>query len=215
MCPDSPSAARPRTSSPSRTPPSQAESRITMFARSDGLKQYLRRVGGWGSNPRPADYESGSPAGCFICSELGKLPCAQSCSLRFGTYLARSSLRLPPSPDRLANSGNVIAQSDPDRLVVDAMVGVRGNDPHALDFSPWNLRSCLDDLIWQLGGDVAQTADDGLACEAQRRSASQRSFPRSTSSAAASTASARSARRSSTPLVTAPRPQRECRRPVA
>ena len=57
------------------------------------------------------------------------------------------------------------------------MVGVRGNDPHALDFSPWNLRSCLDDLIWQLGGDVAQTADDASPARRSGRSASQRSFP--------------------------------------
>ena len=45
------------------------------------------------------------------------------------------------------------------------------------------------------------------------RSVSQRSFPSPTSSAAASAASARSARRSSTPLVTDPRPRRECDRP--
>jgi hypothetical protein len=48
------------------------------------------------------------------------------------------------------------------------MVGVRGDDPHALAFSPWNLRSCLDYLIWQLGGDIAQAADDGLTRKAQR-----------------------------------------------
>jgi hypothetical protein len=48
------------------------------------------------------------------------------------------------------------------------MVGVRSDDPHAVDFSPWNLWSCLDDLIWQLGGDIAQAADDGLTCNAQR-----------------------------------------------
>ena len=47
------------------------------------------------------------------------------------------------------------------------------------------------------------------------RSVSQRSLPSLPSSAAASAASARSARRSSTPLVTDPRPRRECGRPWA
>jgi hypothetical protein len=47
------------------------------------------------------------------------------------------------------------------------VVGVRGDDPHALDLPPGNLRSRLDDLVRQLGGNVAQSADDGLACEAQ------------------------------------------------
>ncbi len=37
-----------------------------------------------------------------------------------------------------------------------------------LTFSPGNFRRCLDDLIWQLGGDVAQAADDGLTCKGQR-----------------------------------------------
>jgi hypothetical protein len=35
-------------------------------------------------------------------------------------------------------------------------------------FSPGNLRRCLDDLVWQLGSDIAQAADDGLAGEAQQ-----------------------------------------------
>src|ERR1700720_4477714 len=48
------------------------------------------------------------------------------------------------------------------------MVGVRGDDPHPLDFSPGNLRCCANYLIWQLGSDVAQAADDGLTRKAQR-----------------------------------------------
>jgi hypothetical protein len=34
--------------------------------------------------------------------------------------------------------------------------------------SPRKLRRRLDDLVWQLACDVAQTADDGLASKAQR-----------------------------------------------
>ncbi len=134
--------------------------------------------------------------------------------LGLGTYLARSSLGLAPVLDRLVHSRDVVAQSDPDLFIVDSMVGVRGDDPHALDLPPGNLRRRLDDLVRQLGGNVAQSADDGLAREAQC-SVSQRSFPSLTSSAAASAASARSARRPSTPLVTDPRPRRECGHPGA
>jgi hypothetical protein len=39
--------------------------------------------GGWGSNPRPADYESGQPANCSIASELGKPSQARLFSARF------------------------------------------------------------------------------------------------------------------------------------
>jgi hypothetical protein len=39
---------------------------------------------------------------------------------------------------------------------------------HALDFSPGNLRRRLDDVVWQLGGDIAQATDDGLTRKAQR-----------------------------------------------
>ena len=77
-------------------------------------------------------------------------------------------LCLLPAPDRLGQSGNVVAQGDPDLFIIDAMVSVRRDDPHTLDFSPGNLRRCLDDLIWQLGGDVAQAANDGLTREAQQ-----------------------------------------------
>ena len=129
-----------------------------------------------------------------------------------GTYLARSSLGPAPALDRLVHSWDVVAQSDPDLFIVDSVIGVRCDDPHTLDLPPGDLRRRLDDLVRQLGGNVAQSADDGLAREASGRSVSQRCFPSLTSSAAASAASARSARRSSTPLVTDPRPRRECGR---
>jgi hypothetical protein len=48
------------------------------------------------------------------------------------------------------------------------MVGVRGDDPHAFDLAPGNLGRRLGDLIRQLGGNVTQSADDGLARKAQR-----------------------------------------------
>jgi len=83
-------------------------------------------------------------------------------------YLARSSLALTPVLDRLVHSRDVVAQSDPDLFIVDSVVGVRGDDPHALDLPPGNLRRRLDDLVWQLGGNVAQSADDGFARETQR-----------------------------------------------
>ena len=52
------------------------------FGRSEALIWAFAELewGGWGSNPRPADYESGQPANCFIASELGKSSLAQSCS---------------------------------------------------------------------------------------------------------------------------------------
>jgi hypothetical protein len=65
--------------------------------------------------------------------------------------VAASSLCLMPALDCLGHSWIVIPQSDPDLLVIDAVICVRGDDPHALDFSPWNLRRRLDDLVWQLG----------------------------------------------------------------
>ena len=43
-----------------------------------------------------------------------------------------------------------------------------GDDPHALDLLLGNLRRRLDDLVRQLGGDVAESADHGLTREAQR-----------------------------------------------
>jgi hypothetical protein len=111
----------------------------------------------------------------------------------------RSALGLTLALDRIVHSRNVVAQGDPDLVVVDAVVGVRGDDSHALDLPPGDLRRRRDDLIRQLGGNVAQSADDSLAAKRSGRSVSQRFFPRLTSSAAASAASARSARRSSTP----------------
>jgi hypothetical protein len=71
-----------------------------------------------------------------------------------GLALTGSTLRLTPAPHCLVHSRNVVTQGDPYLFVVDAMVGVRGDDPHALDLSPGNLRRRLDDLIRQLG-DVA------------------------------------------------------------
>src|SRR5258708_2368727 len=72
-----------------------------------------------------------------------------------------------PAPDRRVHTRDVVAQGDPDLFVVDAMVGVRGDDPHALDFAPRNLRRRLNDLVRQLGGNVAESADNGLARQAQ------------------------------------------------
>jgi hypothetical protein len=63
-------------------------------------------------------------------------------------------LRLTPAPDRLVHSRNIVTQGDLDLFVVDAMVGVRGDDPHALDFPLGNLRRRLDYLVRQLGGNV-------------------------------------------------------------
>src|SRR5215471_3267366 len=79
-----------------------------------------------------------------------------------------SALRLTPALDGLIHSRYVIAQGNPDLFVVDAVVGVRGDDSHALDLPPGNLRRRLGDLIRQLGGNVAQSSYDGLACQAQR-----------------------------------------------
>lgn len=114
--------------------------------------------------------------------------------------MARSSLCLAPAHDRLVQSWDVVAQGDPDLFIVDPVVGVRGDDPHALDLAPGNLRCRLDDLVRQLGGNVPQPADDSLSRETQYALGVPALFPSRTSSAAASAASARSARRSSTPL---------------
>ena len=43
-----------------------------------------------------------------------------------------------------------------------------GGDPHGLDLLLGNLRRPLDDLVRQLGGDVAESVDQGLIREAQR-----------------------------------------------
>ncbi len=47
-------------------------------------------------------------------------------------------------------------------FVVDPVVGVSGDDPHAPDLPPGNLRRRLDNVVRQLGRDVAQPADDRL-----------------------------------------------------
>ena len=41
-------------------------------------------VGGWGSNPRPTDYESSPPAGHVRAADLHKHGLAYRCSGRFG-----------------------------------------------------------------------------------------------------------------------------------
>jgi hypothetical protein len=43
-----------------------------------------------------------------------------------------------------------------------------GDDSHAFDLPPGNLRRRLDDLIRQLGGNVTQPADNSLARETQQ-----------------------------------------------
>src|SRR5262249_3895033 len=80
----------------------------------------------------------------------------------------RSALSLTPAFDRLVQSRNVVAQGHPDLSVVDAVVGMGSDDSHAPNLPPGDLRRRLDDLIRQLGGNVAQSADDGLPCQAQR-----------------------------------------------
>jgi hypothetical protein len=50
-----------------------------------------------------------------------------------------STLGLTPACDRLVQPRDVVAQGNPDLVIVDAMIGVGGS-------------SCLDDLIRQLGG---------------------------------------------------------------
>ena len=47
------------------------------------------------------------------------------------------------------------------------MIGVPGDDPHALDLPPGNLRCRLNDLVRQFGSNIAQSADDGLARETE------------------------------------------------
>src|SRR4029077_2889663 len=89
--------------------------------------------------------------------------CGPGCAVR-AQRRCGSALCLTPVPDRLVHSRNVATQGDPDLFVVDAVVGMCGDDPHALDLPPGNLRRRLDDLIRQLGGDVAKSADDGLSC---------------------------------------------------
>src|SRR5690348_10401254 len=120
-----------------------------------------------------------------------------------------SLLRLTPALDRLVHSRNVVAQGDPDLFVVDAAVGMRSDDSHALT-SRQGISGVA--LMTSSGSLVAMSPSRPMtASPAKRsgRSVSQRFFPSPTSSAAASAASARSARRSSTPLVTDLRPQRE------
>ena len=48
--------------------PKTTESRH--FCRSQGLNCGFRGWGGWGSNPRPADYESSPPAAFFSAADL-------------------------------------------------------------------------------------------------------------------------------------------------
>jgi hypothetical protein len=70
--------------------------------------------------------------------------------------------------DRLVQSRDVVAQSDSELVIVDSVIGVRGDDPHALDLPPGNLRCRLNDFVRQLGSNIAQSADDGLAREPQQ-----------------------------------------------
>ena len=86
----------------------------------------------------------------------------------------RSALGVTPALDRLVHSGTSSRKGDPDLFVVDAVVGMRSNDPHALDLTPGDFRRRLGDLIRQRGGNIAQPADDGLACQAQRAFSVQR-----------------------------------------
>jgi len=69
--------------------------------------------------------------------------------LGLGANLARSSLGLAPVLDRLIHSQDVFAQSDPDLFIIDSMVSVRGDDPHALDPPAGNLSRRLDGNVTQ------------------------------------------------------------------
>src|SRR5579859_2892217 len=160
--------------------------RAAHFRRSRGLTCDFEEWGGWDSNPGPADYESSLPATCPIGCDLGGRELTRSWLAPFGHVFGMimldarpdsaaqawrgsdSALLLTPVPDRVVHSRNVVAQGNPDLFVVDAVVGVRGDDPHALDLPPGDLRRRLDDLIRQFGGNVAQSADDSLARQAQR-----------------------------------------------
>jgi len=53
--------------------------------------------------------------------------------------------------------------SQPALSRIELMVGVRGDDPHAPDLPPGNLRRRLDNLVRQFGSNVGQPADDRLA----------------------------------------------------
>jgi hypothetical protein len=106
--------------------------------------------------------------------------------------------------------------SDPDLLVVDAMVGVSSDDPHALDLSRHGISGVAS--VTSSGSFAAMSPSRPMTASPARRSGrspSQRSLPSITSSAAASAASARSARRSLIPLVKGLRPRRGCGRPKA
>jgi len=59
-----------------------------------------------------------------------------------------------------------------------AAAHVGGDDPHALNLPPGNLRRRLDDLVRRLGRNVAQSADDGLARQTQRALGVPMLFPK-------------------------------------
>jgi hypothetical protein len=69
--------------------------------------------------------------------------------------------------DHLVHARHIVTRGNPDRFVFDAVAGMRSNDPHALGLPPGDLRRRFDDPIRQLGGNVAWSADDCLAREAQ------------------------------------------------
>lgn len=80
----------------------------------------------------------------------------------------RSALGLTPALDRLVHSRDVVAQRDLDLFVVDAVVGVRGDDPHALDLRQGISGIALMTSSGSLVANVAQPTDDGLSRKAKR-----------------------------------------------
>ena len=77
-------------------------------------------------------------------------------------------VRADPPTDDPVQLGDIVPRCAPDPLVVDAVICVVNDDPHALDLGPGQLARAGDELARQLCRDVAETPHDRLAREAER-----------------------------------------------
>ena len=143
----------------------------------------------------------------------------------------RDLMAIDPDPAMRARIGDLIVSSTrhggplPDVATVRRKIGA-GLDPASPDITTgeWlgklaggqgqtQSRRRLGDLIRQLGCNVAQSANDGLAREAQRALDVPALLAEAHQFGCRIGRLSQICQRSSTPLVTDPRPRRECGRP--
>jgi hypothetical protein len=111
-------------------------------------------VPGWGAFQATGALRGGSESDWFsseVPAGVEAIPKAlilarSGCTKRGPTALAAwrwsglQSRGLTPALDRFVQPRDVVAQGHPDLVIIDAMVGVGGDNPHALDLPPGNLR---------------------------------------------------------------------------